>query len=446
MAFGLFKKKETFADRIFYNAHVYTMDRNMPWVEAVAVKDGDILAVGNYDGMEALIGDDTEVVDLEGKYMLPGFIDIHHSPVMKMMEANYSMNEEEEQQAEEAEAENIFASLDHAAVYEYLDDEEDEAEEEAETVEAEAGEIVLLEEDVEEIKEAVEESGEEYDPEAEYFLDNSEFNDKVAEAIADLSDHGFTTVLDLRTPNERENEFEDSLIEFLTEGNLGIRFLGALFVGRPVPARLIKEVMSLRRTKCVELGDMIKNEVLYILLDSESGKPFPQKDLDDIAVECADRNFMIFFDTVTHEDLLKAYRTVDFVRNKGYRNNIIIASDEGLTDKEYGELSAADSAFETWRSDVMGRSYFEGAITDIEEAIEHLTIESAELLGMEDVLGSIEKGKHADFAIFSENPLDVRAGDLYKLYCDMTVVDGEIVHDVDRENDEFMLNMMMYER
>lgn len=94
----------------------------------------------------------------------------------------------------------------------------------------------------------------------------------------------------------------------------------------------------------------------------------------------------------------------------------------------------------------MGRSFFEGNITDSEEAIEHLTLESAEMLGMESKLGSIERGKYADFAVFSENPLEVRPGELSRLFCDMTVVDGEIVHDVDAENDDYMMNMIMYSR
>ncbi|MBQ6607687.1 MAG: hypothetical protein IJH69_01095, partial [Firmicutes bacterium] len=121
MAFGLFRKKETFADKVFHNAHIYTMDSGLPWAEAVAVKDGKVLTVGNYEEMQAIINEDTEVVDLDGKYMVPGFIDIHHSPVMKMM-GDVVEDDAEEQEEEEAETRNIFASLDHAAVYEYAED------------------------------------------------------------------------------------------------------------------------------------------------------------------------------------------------------------------------------------------------------------------------------------------------------------------------------------
>ena len=244
----------------------------------------------------------------------------------------------------------------------------------------------------------------EFDDETEYFIDNSEFTEKAAETLEALSDHGFTTVLDLRTPNNVENEFTDSLIELYTEGKLNQRFFGALYINQPVPARLVKEVLNMRRTKCTEVGDMIKNEFLYVLLDSGEDRIFPQDALDSILEECADRGFSFYIEAVTKEDLLKAYNAVDYVRNRGHKNCIIIASDEELTDEEDAELSASATVYLTWRSDVMGRSFFEGNITDIEEAIEHLTLESAEMLGMEDMLGSIEKGKYADFAVFSENP------------------------------------------
>ena len=455
MAFGLFRKKEAFADKVFHNAHIYTMDSGLPWAEAVAVKDGKVLTVGNFEEMQAIINEETEVIDLNGKYMVPGFIDIHHSPVMKMMGEEIE-DEPEEQEEEEAETRNIFASLDHAAVYEYAEDGEiDEWGAEEDDSEEESGEEPALEDagttgeegdsDEAEEYEGPDES-DEFDDETEYFIDNSEFTEKAAETLEALSDHGFTTVLDLRTPNNVENEFTDSLIELYTEGKLNQRFFGALYINQPVPGRLVKEVLNMRRTKCTEVGDMIKNEFLYVLLDSGEDRIFPQDALDSILEECADRGFSFYIEAVTKEDLLKAYNAVDYVRNRGHKNCIIIASDEELTDEEDAELSASATVYLTWRSDVMGRSFFEGNITDIEEAIEHLTLESAEMLGMENKLGSIERGKYADFAVFSENPLEARPGQLSKLYCDMTVVDGEIVHDVDAENDEYMMNMIMYSR
>ncbi len=425
MAFGLFRKKAVCADRIFYNAKVYTMDPVLPWTEAVAVEGGKIMAVGNYSEMENLTDEDTELIDLEGKYLLPGFIDIHHSPVMKMMEANYTMDEEEEKEAEEEDAKNIFASLDHAV--QVLEDDEDE----------------------EELPEETEEPEEEEEPEedlTEYYVDNSEFTGKVLENMRALADKGITSVVNLRTPNEIENEYEDSLIELFTEADLKQRFNGALYINRPAPARLVKEVLSMRRTKCVELDDMVRNEILHLVLDSSEGRVFPQKDLNDILLECSDRGFILFLEAVEHDDLIKAYNAVDYIRNKGYHNNILIISDEELTDEEDSVLSSSGTVFTTWRADEMGRSYFEDAVSDSEEAVEHLTMESAAIIGMEDVLGSVEKGKYADFTIFSEDIFSLRPGEFSRLCADMTVVNGEVVHDVDAENDEFLLDMMIYNR
>ena len=66
MAFGFFKKQAV-ADIIFMNGKVYTQNPEQPWAEAVAVVDGEILAVGDTEEiMEDFEGDDTEVVDLEG--------------------------------------------------------------------------------------------------------------------------------------------------------------------------------------------------------------------------------------------------------------------------------------------------------------------------------------------------------------------------------------------
>lgn len=65
------------ADRIFVNGHVLTMNDARPEAEALAVKDGKILAVGTRAEVEQLRGASTTVTDLGGKTLLPGFIDAH---------------------------------------------------------------------------------------------------------------------------------------------------------------------------------------------------------------------------------------------------------------------------------------------------------------------------------------------------------------------------------
>lgn len=65
------------ADFIFINGQVVQADREQSVAEAVAVKKNIILAVGTTQDILLLQGPDTHVFDLEGKSLLPGFIDAH---------------------------------------------------------------------------------------------------------------------------------------------------------------------------------------------------------------------------------------------------------------------------------------------------------------------------------------------------------------------------------
>ena len=65
------------ADKIFINGIVVTVNDANTITEAVAVKNGKIVAVGSNKEIKAFKGDSTEVIDLHGKTLIPGFIDGH---------------------------------------------------------------------------------------------------------------------------------------------------------------------------------------------------------------------------------------------------------------------------------------------------------------------------------------------------------------------------------
>ena len=65
------------ADVIVVNAHVYTVNSQQPWAEAVAIKDGKILAVGDRKFVESHRGNATTTIDAKGRLVLPGFTDCH---------------------------------------------------------------------------------------------------------------------------------------------------------------------------------------------------------------------------------------------------------------------------------------------------------------------------------------------------------------------------------
>ncbi len=71
---------EEAADTVYHNGRIYTVDESQPWVEALAVKDGRFMVVGTADDVMAVAGDDTEIVDLGGAFVMPGVVDAHVHP------------------------------------------------------------------------------------------------------------------------------------------------------------------------------------------------------------------------------------------------------------------------------------------------------------------------------------------------------------------------------
>jgi hypothetical protein len=65
------------SDLIITNALIETMDPDFPRADTLVIKEGRILAVGTGDKLKELINIRAEVVDLNGRTVLPGFIDAH---------------------------------------------------------------------------------------------------------------------------------------------------------------------------------------------------------------------------------------------------------------------------------------------------------------------------------------------------------------------------------
>ncbi|WP_030888937.1 amidohydrolase [Streptomyces sp. NRRL F-5053] len=66
------------ADLVVRSARLYTVDPALPEAEAMAVRGGRIVWVGGDDGAAEWVGPGTEVLDAEGRLVLPGFIDAHN--------------------------------------------------------------------------------------------------------------------------------------------------------------------------------------------------------------------------------------------------------------------------------------------------------------------------------------------------------------------------------
>ena len=85
-------KTESAADIIYFGGDILTMEGNeAQYVEAVAVKDGKIILAGSKAEADKLKGANTQMNDLQGKTLLPGFIDAH-SHILTVADATVQAN------------------------------------------------------------------------------------------------------------------------------------------------------------------------------------------------------------------------------------------------------------------------------------------------------------------------------------------------------------------
>lgn len=68
------------ADIVLHNAKIYTGDKSNPWAEAVAIRKGAFVTVGSIESVKVLIGENTQVLDMNKRFIMPGIYDMHTHP------------------------------------------------------------------------------------------------------------------------------------------------------------------------------------------------------------------------------------------------------------------------------------------------------------------------------------------------------------------------------
>ncbi len=74
------------ADMVLFNGKVFTADKARPMVQAIAVENGKVLAVGSDAEIKALADASTQRIDLGGKALMPGLIDTHSHAIFGGLE------------------------------------------------------------------------------------------------------------------------------------------------------------------------------------------------------------------------------------------------------------------------------------------------------------------------------------------------------------------------
>ena len=76
-------QSDNFPDIILFNGKIFTSSEENLYIEAIAIKGEKIIAVGKNDEIKKLLSNDTKIIDLEGRTVIPGINDAHiHSPYL----------------------------------------------------------------------------------------------------------------------------------------------------------------------------------------------------------------------------------------------------------------------------------------------------------------------------------------------------------------------------
>lgn len=467
MTFSLFKKSNT-ADSVFHNGHIFTNDPDFPWASAVACKDGKVLAVGEYEAMSDICSTETEVVDLGGKYMFPGFIDIHDTPALAAFDdlylkidpvwdldtvldsiSDYSMDNDE--------LDILFAYGYNEHILEDYDD-ETEIHNLLDEVVADRPIIVLgidgfhcwlntpayaaVAESMEE--DCIDFASPDYILNVLSPFDFDQIQENVSNVSVDLLDKGFTTVFNMYSPNYFDVLYQDTLLALAGEGLLKHKLIGSLLINRPINKETILHLLMENRTNCTEIASTIGFSFLKLeVSDDQALSFFSEETLLQICLAASDQGFNIHLDALDSESLAKAYAVFNMVRSKGYKKNtLVIASDDVLDPAVLETFGFADTILTTWSTDFLNQSVF-GRVASVEEAVGNLTEKAAELCGCEDTLGRIEQGKKADFTVFDENPLDKDLPTFARMHAVLTVIDGAISYDAEEESMAEMYKILL---
>ena len=461
MAFGFLKKKIS-ADIIFMNGHIYTQDPQYPWATAVACKDCEVMAVGDFEGMNDIISADTEIVDLRDRYMLPGFIDVHSAPVLQAFDGSYfKINKDWDMEsilelladyAEACEEEVIFGYGFHERVFDHFEN--------AEAAHAALDEIdssrpiLLLGENgqhcwLNSVGASIVRTVAE-DEDVDIVTTNFIMNildplplDCLEKAwkkhSEDMADRGFTSIFNLCSPDCFTDIYLDNILTAIGEGEGDImqRFHGSVYVNRPFHPQMTLHRLSVAKTVCVELDGLVTADFAKLeVCEQDDNTGFSQEALNTICLSLAEHGYGIHLDARDRASFDKAERSFAMLREKGYHNIPLILASRYETREDFD-----GTYFATWSTDIWEDDFFTHFAT-VEDAIRGLTVDAAELLGKSKTLGSIEKGKRADFVIFSENPLASSIERFAGMHADMTIVDGMIVYDAEEAAADEMCDLL----
>jgi len=458
MVFGLFKKNEI-ADVIFKSGQIYTLNPDAPKARGMACKDGKIIAIGDDKSLEELRGKHTETVDLSGRTVLPGFIDVCGHPVLQAFE-NVCLilyDDMTKEQMFEALSGYIKANPDKHAYFAYGFDTTlliDKSQKELLTMLDKVCSdkpVVLLDISGAEgwfntkALEMVKESMDQEDPPIitlPYILhvlspiDFEQLQGAILEIIAESCQKGYTMIFDCGAPDYLHSIYQEIVIELFQMEMRKQRFRGSHFVMRNITPEYAVRRFVQKSTACSETDKHVSCDVLKLILSDArnadpEGKKISLELFKILAKEATDRGFNLHVDAIEKTDVADAFEAAFTAKSAGSKkSHFTIAHDNEFTEEERMELFVENDICETGSTlgDFRRKYVSADKAEDTAKAIDALTIDAAAQLGINDEFGSLEVGKYADFAIFDDDPFASNIKEFRKVNVWMTIIAGKVAY------------------
>ncbi len=451
--FGFHRRKKA-VDLVLLGGHVYTQNPDMEWAEAVVCGEGEILYVGNNQDAEAMAQSDTTVVNLEGKFVLPGFINLYAHPARRLFDDKIlHLNVGQDREAvietikEYVNAEGKEGYFGYGFSEEILKDLDSDGRKQLLDEISEDKNLVFLSENgqtlwmnnfaVEQVKLAAEEAGAarismNFILQALEIFDYEQLQEDTAALGQMYASKGFTAVVDCGSPSFMDEYYQDGLLALFHEDKLQQRHYGSVSVKSDANSSQASNALMYKKVQTTELEGKIFCDIMKIAIDFLRNNAEKIQALKEVVLHGSEKGFKIYLEARSAEALEIAVDTVEYVRNQGAkRNRIIIAAKGNPEDKG----SLADEMQRENCSVISGISEdltYEYSATEnvesIEAIVDRYTVDAAIALGIYDRYGTIEEGKRGDLTIFETNPFEMEIAQFQEATACMTVVDGQAVY------------------
>ena len=202
------------------------------------------------------------------------------------------------------------------------------------------------------------------------------------------------------------------------EEQLNQRFYSSYMMNRPLfPKGVIHRLMA-RKTMCNEIDGLINSDICHVYLNASSCPvEFSFDSLKKILAEVADKGFSIYVTAVDSEDLDMAAGSLEYIRNKGYKNIFVIDSPHRIDTSDFVHWESAyympprEKNIFYEHGGVHTKSHHRGGS-------DH---RGGPLSGFH------REGKRADMAVFDKDPLSMTPQEFWDYPAYMTIFNGTVV-------------------